>query len=276
MCSVSNKTILITGGANGIGEFIVREALEKAAKHVTILDIDADSGHKLEAELNEKYGENKINYILCDITNEKELFNAFNIAIEMYNSTLDVVINNAAILDDSPDMYKKEIEINFTATVASTLKALEKMRKDEGGEGGTVINISSMSALHQLSPSYYIYAATKSAVLHFSNCIGMDNYYERTKVRVLTVCFGSTQTNIANNFRLCDKKITKEEIIEVFKEYKPGQSAEAAAKGTLEVYSKGKSGSTWLVNNNQVKDITSYIKRAYAVLKEGIKTTAIS
>lgn len=61
-----------------------------------------------------------------------------------------------------------------TALVTSTLKALKVMRKDTGGKGGTIINISSVAALDQPSPSYFIYCGSKSAVLQFSNCIGVS------------------------------------------------------------------------------------------------------
>lgn len=60
--------------------------------------------------------------------------------------------------------------------MTGTLKAIELMRKDEGGKGGTVINVSSIAALHQ---AHYIpiYFATKSAVMQFSNCIGVSIVY---------------------------------------------------------------------------------------------------
>lgn len=60
-----------------------------------------------------------------------------------------------------------------TAVVTSTMKAIQVMRKDEDGKGGTVINISSVAALQQSSfmPIYY---GTKAAVLHFSNCVSVS------------------------------------------------------------------------------------------------------
>lgn len=51
---------------------------------------------------------------------------------------------------------------------------MDIMRKDEGGKGGVIVNISSIAALLQdeFLPIYY---GTKSAVLQFSNCIGVSN-----------------------------------------------------------------------------------------------------
>lgn len=47
------------------------------------------------------------------------------------------------------------------------------MRKDDGGKGGTVINIASIAGLCQMSVMP-IYWATKAAVIQFSNCIGVS------------------------------------------------------------------------------------------------------
>ena len=47
------------------------------------------------------------------------------------------------------------------------------MRKDKGGEGGTIINIASVSALSLLSPNAFVYGATKAGVLHFTTSVGV-------------------------------------------------------------------------------------------------------
>ena len=60
-----------------------------------------------------------------------------------------------------------------TAVITTTLKALDIMSKENGGKGGVVLNMSSIAALFQdhVLPVYF---ATKSAVLQFSNCIGVS------------------------------------------------------------------------------------------------------
>ncbi|GBP95240.1 15-hydroxyprostaglandin dehydrogenase [Eumeta japonica] len=127
--------------------------------HVAILDVAKDAGVALEAELKDKYGDNKAKFIKCDVSNEEELLNAYNVVIES-NGHVDVVINNAGILNDSKDIYKKALEVNVTALITSTLKALELMRKDKGGNGGAIINISSIAGLMQTS-LLPIYSAAK-------------------------------------------------------------------------------------------------------------------
>lgn len=58
--------------------------------------------------------------------------------------------------------------------MSSTFKAIEMMRIDKGGKGGVVLNVSSIGALSQ-HHIVSVYSATKSAVLQFSNCIGVRN-----------------------------------------------------------------------------------------------------
>ncbi|XP_061712013.1 15-hydroxyprostaglandin dehydrogenase [NAD(+)]-like isoform X2 [Cydia pomonella] len=137
-------------------------------QHIAVLDVDETSGKALQYELNTKYGSGKTTFYQCDVTNDNQLITAFDSLVKEQGN-IDVVINNAAIMNDN--VYRKEIEINVTALVTSTLKALELMRVDEGGKGGTIINVSSTAALKQ-SSLMPVYFGTKAAVLQFSNCIG--------------------------------------------------------------------------------------------------------
>lgn len=66
-----------------------------------------------------------------------------------------------------------------TGLVRMTLKALEHMRIDKGGRGGTIVNISSTTALEP-DPQFLIlpiYCATKGAILHFTNCLAVSFFH---------------------------------------------------------------------------------------------------
>nr|AXY94771.1 alcohol dehydrogenase AD1 [Galleria mellonella] len=264
-----DKVVLITGAATGIGAEIVKILVEtENVKHVTILDVD-NAGTTLQDTLNLKYGRNKVKFVKCDATDDGQLFGAFKDVLDSYGY-IDVVVNNAGIMNDAINLYKKEIELNVTALCTSSLKALELMRKDEGGQGGTIINIASIAALIQ-HPMMPIYFATKSAVLQFSSCLGLDQFYSRTGVRVITLCFGATNTSLLTTSKLGSfDKVTHNSFVEIIKQF-PMQSAESAARGLIEAYKKGKSGSTWLATTNRpVKDITNNIKRAYEIMSEDV------
>ncbi|XP_068629555.1 15-hydroxyprostaglandin dehydrogenase [NAD(+)]-like isoform X1 [Battus philenor] len=268
MIDVNDKVVFLTGGAKGIGAAVVKEFLQRGAKHVAFLDIDKNGGLKFENELAECYGKNKVKFIECDVGDDEQLFGAYNSVIAD-NGYIDVVINNAGVGEQNNDNYKNIININIRALITSTIKGLEHMRVDRGGKGGTIINVSSTAALCQLSPSYFVYFATKSAVQQFSNCIGMQNYYSRTGVRVVTVCLGSTDTEILGLMKSFDPE-AEDEIRRIVSIY-PVQSLESAARGLLTAFELGESGDTWLVNNDKpARNITEKIKKAYEIMSEDL------
>ncbi|OWR47236.1 putative alcohol dehydrogenase [Danaus plexippus plexippus] len=266
MNDVRDLVVLVTGGSNGIGAGIVRTVLARGAKHVVILDINITQGQALEAELNSKYGINKVKFIKCDVASN-ELHAAFEEAVQLFGY-LDVVINNAGIMNDSPQVYEKEITINFTAVITGSLKAFEIMRKDRNGKGGTIVNISSVVALIQ-SSLLPVYSATKSAVLQFSNCLGKIETYNRTGVRVVTVCFGATDTSLIVKVGCIDKEL--EEMVPAAMEKMPLQGVDAAVSGLIHAFENGASGSTWLVTSGRpAEEITGNVTKAYEILSQGV------
>ncbi|XP_045445617.1 alcohol dehydrogenase 1-like [Melitaea cinxia] len=271
MYSLAEKIVFITGGSVGIGAKVVEYLLEENVKHVTNVDVDEVKGVALQNELNKKYGANKVTFIKGDVTNDDVLSKVYDTILKEQGQ-IDVVINNAGIMNDSLEKYKKSIEVNVTAVVTNTLKALKVMRKDEGGKGGVVINVSSIAALYQES-TFPIYFATKSAVLQFSNCIGLPDYYNRTGVRVLTICFGATDTTLLSKdkFGSFDEHIIKK-VQENLNSYK-WQKVESAARAVIDSLKQGESGSTWLaIADRPAKDITEHVKKAYGILRELVFT----
>ncbi|XP_075969294.1 15-hydroxyprostaglandin dehydrogenase [NAD(+)]-like [Anticarsia gemmatalis] len=264
-----DKVVLITGAAKGIGATVVRMALEEGAQHITILDVDKENGVALQNELNTKYGDEKVQFAYCDVTNEEQLKSNFE-AVLGDKSRNYVVINNAGILNDSLRLYRKEIEINVTALVTGNLLALDLMRKDKGGNGGTIINMSSVVALWP-SPFTPIYNATKSAVLMFSMNLGADDYYKRTDIRVLTICFGVTDTGLValENMESFDPEMQSRfnEPLNAL----PAQKVESAAQGVINMFKQGSSASVWIANADKpVEDITDVVKKGYEILSSPI------
>ncbi|XP_038215313.1 15-hydroxyprostaglandin dehydrogenase [NAD(+)]-like [Zerene cesonia] len=262
MLSVVDKVVIVTGGSNGIGAEIVAQFLQAGAKYVAILDINKDAGISLENKLNKKHGE-RAKFIECDVTKDGDLKTAFDEVI-VENGYIDLVVNNAGIGDERK--YKSVIEINVTALVTSTLMSLELMRKDKGGRGGTIINISSIGALSLKCPTLFIYCATKAAVLQFTTAMGMKPYYDKTNVRMICVCFGITNTDIIPNLHSFDPEVT-ESIPKLVQSYCVAQSPEDAGKGVVEVYEKADSGSVWFIASSEPpKNITENIESAYGMM----------
>lgn len=67
------------------------------------------------------------------------------------------------------------------------------MGKDKGGRGGIVVNIASILGLQPLA-GCPVYVGTKHFVVGFDRSMGTPLYYNRTGIKVLTMCPGVTDT----------------------------------------------------------------------------------
>lgn len=97
------------------------------------MDIDEKAGVALQNELNGKYGDHKVKYIKCDVCNDEQLNTSFEDVLSNKNETY-VVINNAGILNDSLQTYRKEIEINVVSIrehnlICSLLKVVKVVER---------------------------------------------------------------------------------------------------------------------------------------------------
>jgi short-subunit dehydrogenase len=85
--------------------------------------------------------------------------------------------------------------------MTSSLKAYELMRKDRGGRGGTIVNMSSITALHSFHV-VPVYSATRSAVLQFDMCLGVSN--RRDTVLAIDLVLINEQSVGKRSHRLMD------------------------------------------------------------------------
>ncbi|XP_023945709.2 15-hydroxyprostaglandin dehydrogenase [NAD(+)]-like [Bicyclus anynana] len=254
---VDGKVILVTGGAVGIGAGLVKELLSQNARHVAFLDVLEREGGALESELLNKFGALRARFIKCDISDEGQLSAAYKLVLDKYRR-LDAVVNNAAVMSEGD--YKRMVDVNFTATVTSTFKALEVMSVDKGGSGGVVLNVSSLIALKpQENLHFPVFAATKAAVLHFSNQIATQQSYSKTKVRIVTACLGLTDTALLHrhNFERHDTNSLVAQVPEK-------QRVTSAVSGIMFVIRRAESGSTWIIADDEpASDVTSTVREGF-------------
>lgn len=241
MFRLENKVVLITGGTSGIGLSYGNELLQEGIKALVIVDIDK-SGQNVADELIKKFGE-RVLFIESDASNSTKLNSAFLQAIEKYNQ-LDIVINNAGILDEIN--WPKMVNINLNATIQGTYLAMERyLPIYKSGDEAVVINTASILGI-DFDDSIPYYTATKHAVVGLGRSLGTEFHYERTKVRVLTICPGVTMTS----FLRINPTKSIEHVSQFSKmiRYKK-QNAEDVGKALINVINEGKNGSVWVIEN---------------------------
>ncbi|NWI59907.1 PGDH dehydrogenase, partial [Calyptomena viridis] len=192
---VNGKVALVTGGAQGIGRAFVQALLGKGAK-VALLDRNSEAGQESKAALDEQFEAQRTVFIQCDVTDQEQLKGAFKKVIEHFGR-LDIVVNNAGVNNEKD--WESTIQTNLTSVIRGTYLGLEYMRKGNGGNGGVIINISSLAGEN------IFYANTFYCLL----AANMENY----GVRLNTICPGFVNTPILQS-------IDKEENMGQYYSYK--------------------------------------------------------
>ncbi len=161
--SLSNKSVVVTGGASGIGADIVRNFARQGAK-VAVIDIDAAAGAALCAELDG--AAHRPLFIAADLL-EVEAFPALVARIAAAHGAPDVLVNNAA--NDQRHEVLETSEAEWDWSLAINLKHVFFMAKAvipgmQAKRAGAIINMSSITALNG-SPALPDYSAAKGAII---------------------------------------------------------------------------------------------------------------
>lgn len=159
---LQDKVILVTGGASGIGEAIVRGAAEEGATTV-IVNRSAERGQQLAQQLTEQ-GRTSL-FVQADLSEAQQCQRAIDETISRFG-TLDVLVNNAGGNDSinlehgSPEEFMGSLKSNLQHYYSMAHYALPHLIASRGN----IVNISSKTALTgQGSSSGYI--AAKGAQL---------------------------------------------------------------------------------------------------------------
>lgn len=163
MNGFNEKTIIVTGGASGIGGAACRKLAEEGA-NVAITDIQDSAGEALADEINENGGTAR--YWNLDVTDEKRIETVFAEVNETFGG-IDGLVNNAGIsgVDKPTDQVTKKeweqvMKINVDGVFLCTKYVISHMKENGGG---SIVNVSSIYGLigNKDLPPYH---ASKGAV----------------------------------------------------------------------------------------------------------------
>jgi 3alpha(or 20beta)-hydroxysteroid dehydrogenase len=187
MNNLTGKTVLITGGARGIGAEIARRAVEAGA-NVVVTDVLEDEGKALAAGLGER-----ARFMRHDVTSEADWTAVAAFATAEFGG-IEGLVNNAGISTGQPletetvEHFRKVLDINLTGVFIGMKTAINAM-KDNGG--GSIVNISSAAGLMGLALTGS-YGASKWGVRGLTKLAAVEQ--GTAKIRVNSVHPGMTYT----------------------------------------------------------------------------------
>jgi NAD(P)-dependent dehydrogenase (short-subunit alcohol dehydrogenase family) len=189
--NINESIAFVTGGASGLGEATVRNIIANGGK-AAIIDIDADKGHKLAAELGTIF-------IKTDITDEKSVSEALGQTVNNFG-TVNTIINCAGIAPPSKVLgksgpmaltaFETVIKINLIGTFNVIRLAVEKMAQNTGnalGERGVIINVASIAA-YEGQIGQAAYSASKGGIVALT--LPLAREFAAHGIRVVTIAPG--------------------------------------------------------------------------------------
>lgn len=188
--NLEGKTVIVTGGASGIGKAVVQGYLDAGA-NVTVCDMNPQEP--------EFFGEpEKILYVVTDVTSRESVEHMVEETIKRFG-TVDILVNNAGIniprllidakkpgseYELNDDVFDKVVRVNIKGVyLCAQIAGAVMAAKHEG----VIINMSSESGLEG-SEGQSIYAATKNAVNSFTRSWAKE--LGKSGVRVVGVAPG--------------------------------------------------------------------------------------
>jgi NAD(P)-dependent dehydrogenase (short-subunit alcohol dehydrogenase family) len=194
---VTDKVVVITGGSRGIGRataiaaaargfrVVVGYASNQAAAHEVVSAIEASNGKAIAVK--------------CDVGSEADILALFKAADEF--GTLGALVNNAGIVgpsmrveDMSAERIQRMMAVNVTGSILCAREAVKRMSIRNGGEGGVIVNLSSVAAKLGSPNTYVDYAASKGAVDSFT--VGLGHEVAAEGIRVAAIRPGLIDTDI--------------------------------------------------------------------------------
>ena len=201
---LDGQKALVTGGNTGIGQGIA-VALGQAGADVAVNYIRGSTAARNVVRLIRKAGSQGV-AIRADISKEKQVHTLFDRAIEALGS-LDIVVNNAGILDDAPidrmtlTQWNNVISVNLTGQFLCIREAVRafKRRGTIGGVSASLGTIICISSIHEVIPygGHANYAASKAGVMQLMKSVAQE--VAPYRIRVNSICPGITRSQLSRS-----------------------------------------------------------------------------
>jgi NAD(P)-dependent dehydrogenase (short-subunit alcohol dehydrogenase family) len=194
---LEGKTVLVTGGASGLGGATV-EMVTGAGGKAVIVDVNEAAGNALASRLGRT-----VKFVKADVTNESDVQRAVDTALRELGGLHGAV--NAAGIGAAERVLGKEgpqplanfskvIQINLVGTfnvIRLAAAAMARNEPNEAGERGVIVNTASVAAYDgQIGQAAY--SASKGGIVGMTLPIARE--FARMGVRVMTIAPGTFDT----------------------------------------------------------------------------------
>lgn len=183
------KTVVVTGGALGIGQAVSRLLAERGAA-VSVVDYDEAAGNALCAELEQGGGKAMFHHL--DVANFSDVKTAVEATHAAYGS-IDAVVVSAGIqrygtaVTTDDEQWDEVLDVNLRGAWYAAKAAIPYMREN----GGSIVNVSSVQALAS-QQNVLAYTISKHGLIGLTRSIAMD--FAADGIRANAVCPGTVDT----------------------------------------------------------------------------------
>lgn len=181
---MTDKVVVITGGSRGIGRATALAAAARGYRVVVGYASNKQAADEVVAEI----GAGKAIAVKCDVAEESDIIDLFKQADKF--GTLAALVNNGGIVgksgvrvdEMSAERIQRVMAVNVTGSILCAREAVKRMSTRHGGQGGVIVNLSSVAAKLGAPNTYVDYAASKGAIDSFTMGLGYEVASEGIRV----------------------------------------------------------------------------------------------
>lgn len=195
------KTMLITGASRGIGAATALLAASKGYAVVVNYLKSAEAAEQVVDRIVSAGG--KAVAVQADISKESDILRLFG-EVDRVFGALHSLVNNAGILgrqtkliDMDAERLEKVFNTNIVGQILCCREAIRRMSTKSGGQGGTIVNVSSIASRSGAPFEYIDYAATKGALDSLTVGLAKEVAQEGIRVNAVRPAFIHTDIHAA-------------------------------------------------------------------------------
>jgi len=191
---LAGRSVVITGGARGIGLAVAERALASGA-NVALWDVDAERLQRTSAELASKNKERIVSDAVVELTDEASVEAAVQKTLAAHGK-IDVLVNNAGITGGNgatwelaPDVWRRVIDVNLIGPFLTCRAVVPHMLK---AGYGRIVNIASIAG-KEGNPNASHYSASKAGLIGLTKSLGKELAGKNILVNAVTPAAAKTE-----------------------------------------------------------------------------------